>query len=350
MTYFKKPNQGSGWHPPMQLEGQEQTSTPTAATSNPTVTEQSKAPAKPPITKDNVVAVARAHNYDKQQSQVLDAVQKEAALNQTQQAISKTAGEDSTESLYRQLKDADLDYAELAKRISENEKDLAQERKDGTLTAVLTGVGAALSRAGTLEQKGDRVFTPGIGQILGAGILGGIESSEATDKKYRTGIEKNLEALNALQGLKRAAHNDMMDAMVAENQTKMLASHYRAQEDRDRQKTPVEIAYMQSQINENNANAQRLKSLGAGAGASKPMTENQQANLQKSAMAEAFKEFSGSSEFSLMPSEDQQVAIANRAKEIFAAWTNTATPAPAADPMAAIKAKAAEILAARSPK
>lgn len=351
MTYFKKPNQGSDWHPPMQLEGQEQASTPTATASNPTVTEQSKAPVKPPITKDNVVAVARAHNYDKQQSQVLDAAQKEAALNQTQQAISKTAGEDSTESLYRQLKDADLDYAELAKRISENEKDLAQERKDGTLTAVLTGVGAALSRAGTLEQKGDRVFTPGIGQILGAGILGGIESSEATDKKYRTGIEKNLEALNALQGLKRAAHNDMMDAMVAENQTKMLASHYRAQEDRDRQKTPVEIAYMQSQINENNANAQRLKSLGAGA--SKPMTENQKANLQKSAMAAAFKELSGSSEFSLMSSEDQQVAIANRAKEIFAVYmggTNTATPAPAADPMAAIKAKAAEILAARSPK
>ena len=163
-----------------------------------------------------------------------------------------------------------------------------------------------------------------------AGILGGIESSEATDKKYRTGIEKNLEALNALQGLKRATANDLMDAINTERQIRETADWHKGSLDINRQKLPLELAEMQSKIGENDANAQRLRNLGTGA--SKQMTENQQANLQKSAMAYALKELSGTNEFGLMSSEDQQTAVMNRAKEIFAAYmggANTTTPPPA---------------------
>ena len=204
--------------------------TPTATpASQPTTapTTQTQAVTKQAATRDNAKQIAQVHGYEKQDSALLNKAQQLGALAQTEAAVTQTAGDNIVDMLHKRLKDADVDYMELAKRISENEKDLAQERKDGTLTAVLTGVGAALSRAGTLEQKGDRVFTPGIGQILGAGILGGIESSEATDKKYRTGIEKNLEALNALQGLKRATANDLMDAYAAEKQNATLAGYYK---------------------------------------------------------------------------------------------------------------------------
>ena len=231
------------------------------------VTNQATTSVKPPITKDNVTEVAKAHGYAKTQSQVLDAAQKVAALNQTEQALGQTKGEDSTESIYRQFaKDADMDYAELAKRISENEKDLARERKDGTLTAILSGVGAALTRAGTYDQKGDRVFAPSVSQILGTGILGGIEASEAGEKKYQTGIEKNLDALAQLKGLKRMAKNDMMDAMTAERQTKMMSSHYGALEDIARQKLPSEIAASQAQADMYKAHAGAYGRAGTGAG------------------------------------------------------------------------------------
>lgn len=258
------PNLGSdnkGWHAPMQLPD-ERTATPGA---NPTITEQSKAPVKPPITKDNVVAVAKAHNYDKQQSQVLDAIQKEAALNQTQQAISKTAGEDSTESMYRQLKDADLDYAELAKRISENEKDLARERKDGTLTSIISGIGAALTEAGNYKQVGDRVFRPSAAGVIGAGVLGGLGTSEALEKEYRTGISKNLDALATLQSLKRQSRNDVMDAINAENQNKMMAQHYGALEDIAKQKLPGEMALTKAQADMYTQHAGVYGRAGAGA-------------------------------------------------------------------------------------
>ena len=306
----RMPNLGSdnkGWHAPMQLPD-EQTAAPSA---NPTITEQSKTPAKPPVTKDNVVAIAKAHSYDKKESPVLDAIQKEAALNQTQQAMSKTAGEDSTESLYRQLKDADLDYAELAKRISENEKDLARERKDGTLTSILAGVGAALNRAGTYDQKGDRVFTAGLGQILGSGILGGLEASEAGEKKYQTGIEKNLDALAALQGLKRQSRNDVMDAINAENQNKMMAKHYGALEDALKQKLPGEMALTKAQTDMYTAHAGAYSRAGTGASdsAGKPLTQSQKASIYNAASDDVMKILANNNDYILMSDADK-VALA----------------------------------------
>ena len=205
-------------------------------TSAPNTTAQTKPEIKQSVTKDNASQIAAVHGYTKQVSPLLDKAAQAAALDQTEQAITQTGGDDMAELLHKRLKDADVDYMELAKRISENEKDLAQERKDGTLTAVLAGVGAALSRAGTLEQKGDRVFTPGIGQILGSGILGGVEQSEASEKKYRLGVEKNLDALAALQGLKRATSNDLMDAYTAERQSKVNEAHFKAVEQAERDK------------------------------------------------------------------------------------------------------------------
>ena len=205
-------------------------------TSAPNTTAQTKPEIKQSVTKDNASQIAAVHGYTKQVSPLLDKAAQAAALDQTEQAITQTGGDDMAELLHKRLKDADVDYMELAKRISENEKDLAQERKDGTLTAMLAGVGAALSRAGTLEQKGDRVFTPGIGQILGSGILGGVEQSEASEKKYRLGVEKNLDALAALQGLKRATSNDLMDAYAAERQSKVNEAHFKANEQAERDK------------------------------------------------------------------------------------------------------------------
>lgn len=247
------------------------TAAPAAPTNQPTTapTAQTQAVTKQSATRDNAKQIAQVHGYEKQDSALLNKAQQLGALAQTEAAVTQTAGDNIVDMLHKRLKDADVDYMELAKRISENEKDLAQERKDGTLTAVLTGVGAALSRAGTLEQKGDRVFTPGIGQILGSGILGGIESSEATDKKYRTGIEKNLEALQALQGLKRATANDLMDAYSAEKQNAVMAQHYKSIEDIAQQKLPAEIAQMNAQTGMYNAHAGAFNRAGTeGAGSS----------------------------------------------------------------------------------
>ena len=302
-----------GWHAPMQLPD-ERTATPGA---NPTITEQSKAPVKPPITKDNVVAVAKAHNYDKQQSQVLDAIQKEAALNQTQQAISKTAGEDSTESMYRQLKDADLDYAELAKRISENEKDLARERKDGTLTSIISGIGAALTEAGNYKQVGDRVFRPSAAGVIGAGVLGGLGTSEALEKEYRTGISKNLDALATLQSLKRQSRNDVMDAINAENQNKMMAQHYGVLEDIAKQKLPGEMALTNAQTGMYTAHAGAYNRAGAGASdsAGKPLTQAQRAGIYNAASDDVMKMLTKDNDYLLMSPADQAALVKTKTEE-----------------------------------
>ena len=274
-------------------------------------TTQTQAVTKQAATRDNAKQIAQVHGYEKQDSELLNKAQQLGALAQTEDAVTQTAGDNIVDMLHKRLKDADVDYMELAKRISENEKDLAQERKDGTLTAVLTGVGAALSRAGTLEQKGDRVFTPGIGQILGAGILGGIESSEATDKKYRTGIEKNLEALNALQGLKRATANDLMDAYTAEKQNAVMTQHYKSIEDIAQQKLPAEIAELQSRATYHNAQAGAADKRGTETtGGGKPLTQAQKLTASRAAFAQAQKMMANDSNFLLKP-PDEQFAVLN---------------------------------------
>jgi hypothetical protein len=298
-----------GWHAPMQLQDERTAAPGTNPTTAPTT--QTQAVTKQAATRDNAKQIAQVHGYEKQDSALLNKAQQLGALAQTEAAVTQTAGDNIVDMLHKRLKDADVDYMELAKRISENEKDLAQERKDGTLTAVLTGVGAALSRAGTLEQKGDRVFTPGIGQILGAGILGGIESSEATDKKYRTGIEKNLEALNALQGLKRATANDLMDAYTAEKQNAVMTQHYKSIEDIAQQKLPAEIAELQSRATYHNAQAGAADRRGTETtDGGKPLTQAQKLTASRAAFAQAQKMMANDSNFLLKP-PDEQFAVLN---------------------------------------
>ena len=106
-----------------------------------------------------------------------------------------------------------MDYSDLAKRISQNEYDLARERKDGTFNAILGGIGAALKQAGTYEEAGGRVFRPGIGAIAGSGILGGLKLSEEADKKYAEGNRDNTLALLKLKELKGKSLNDVLDAI-----------------------------------------------------------------------------------------------------------------------------------------
>ena len=302
---------------------------PTAPASQPTAapTTQTQAVTKQPVTRDNAKQIAQVHGYEKQDSELLNKAQQLGALAQTEDAVTQTAGDNIVDMLHKRLKDADVDYMELAKRISENEKDLAQERKDGTLTAVLTGVGAALSRAGTLEQKGDRVFNPGIGQILGAGILGGIESSEATDKKYRTGIEKNLEALNALQGLKRATANDLMDAYTAEKQNAVMAQHYKSIEDIAQQKLQPEIAHMNAQTGMYNAQTGMFNAK-AGTettGGGKPLTQAQKLIASRAAFTQAQKVLANDPNFNLKSQDEQLDAINELAQTILATQIGNAT-------------------------
>jgi hypothetical protein len=156
-----------------------------------------------------------------------DAVTRLSALAQTDQAMNKTSdtgmGQGSIlDSLYSKLKDSDVDYSDLAKRISQNEYDLARERKDGTLNAILGGVGAALSKAGSYEGVGDRVFKPGLGAIAGAGIMGGLKMSAASDEAIDKKSQDNMVAALALKKLKRESMNDVLDAISAQRQVSAI--------------------------------------------------------------------------------------------------------------------------------
>jgi hypothetical protein len=173
----------------------------------------------------NIAAINRAHGQDQSQpaTPVTQAVQQAAAIAQTDQAVSKSSdtgmGQGSIlDSLYSKLKDTDVDYSDLAKRISQNEYDLARERKDGTTNAILGGIGAALTQAGTYQTAGDRVFKPGLGAIAGAGIMGGLKMSAASDEAISKKSQDNMTAMIALKKLKRESMNDVLDALSAQKQ------------------------------------------------------------------------------------------------------------------------------------
>ena len=178
----------------------------------------------------NIAAINRAHGQDQPQptTPVDRAVTQAAALAQTDQAVSKSSdtgmGQGSIlDSLYSKLKDSDVDYSDLAKRISQNEYDLARERKDGTFNAILGGVGAALTQAGTYQTAGDRVFKPGLGAIAGAGIMGGLKMSAASDEAISKKSQDNMTAMIALKKLKRESMNDVLDALSAQKQNEVYA-------------------------------------------------------------------------------------------------------------------------------
>ena len=178
----------------------------------------------------NTAAINQAHGQGQTQdtSPVTQAVQQAATVAQADQAANKTSdtgmGQGSIlDSLYSKLKDTDVDYSDLAKRISENEYDLARERKDGTFNAILGGVGAALSKAGSYEGVGDRVFKPGLGAIAGAGITGGLKMSAASDEAISKKSQDNMTAMLALKKLKRESMNDVLDALSAQKQNEVYA-------------------------------------------------------------------------------------------------------------------------------
>jgi hypothetical protein len=173
-------------------------------------------------------AMSNAHKQpDVQPSQVSEAAQKVAASQQAISAIERRPNEEGQgsilDSLYSKLKDSDVDYSDLAKRISQNEYDLARERKDGTLNAILGGVGAALTQAGTYQGVGDRVFKPGLGAIAGAGITGGLKMSAASDEAISKKSQDNMVAMLALKKLKRESMNDVLDALSAQKQNEVYA-------------------------------------------------------------------------------------------------------------------------------
>ena len=173
-------------------------------------------------------AMSNAHKQpDVQPNQVSEALQKVAAAQQAISAIERRPNEEGQgsilDSLYSKLKDSDVDYSDLAKRISQNEYDLARERKDGTFNAILGGVGAALTQAGTYQGVGDRVFKPGLGTIAGAGIMGGLKMSAASDEAISKKSQDNMTAMIALKKLKRESMNDVLDALSAQKQNEVYA-------------------------------------------------------------------------------------------------------------------------------
>lgn len=183
------------------------------------------------VTPDKKIDLDVMNNAHKQPdvptNQVSEAAQKAAAAQQAISAIERRPNEEGQgsilDSLYSKLKDSDVDYSDLAKRISQNEYDLARERKDGTLNAILGGVGAALSKAGSYEGVGDRVFRPGLGAIAGAGIMGGLKMSAASDEAIDKKSQDNMVAALALKKLKRESMNDVLDAISAQKQTDVYA-------------------------------------------------------------------------------------------------------------------------------
>jgi hypothetical protein len=225
----------AGTVPPAQIQ------TPTTPPQTATAQTPSASPTQGAIYKDNGVTrpknsvtvtpdkridldvMSNAHKQpDVQPSQVSEAAQKVAAAQQAISAIERRPNEEGQgsilDSLYSKLKDSDVDYSDLAKRISQNEYDLARERKDGTLNAILGGVGAALTQAGTYQGVGDRVFKPGLGTIAGAGIMGGLKMSAASDEAISKKSQDNMTAMIALKKLKRESMNDVLDAISAQKQ------------------------------------------------------------------------------------------------------------------------------------
>lgn len=182
------------------------------------------------VTPDKKIDLDAMNNAHKQPdvptNQVSEAAQKAAAAQQAISAIERRPNEEGQgsilDSLYSKLKDSDVDYSDLAKRISQNEYDLARERKDGTLNAILGGVGAALSKAGSYEGVGDRVFKPGLGAIAGAGIMGGLKMSAASDEAIDKKSQENMVAALALKKLKRESMNDVLDAISAQRQVSAI--------------------------------------------------------------------------------------------------------------------------------
>ena len=212
-----------------------QAQTPQAQTKGPATNEKGvitnhNSANKHESTTANTEAIKQSQGQGQTQSTspVTQAVQQAATVAQADQAANKTSdtgmGQGSIlDSLYSKLKDTDVDYSDLAKRISENEYDLARERKDGTFNAILGGVGAALSKAGTYESHGDRVFRPGYGAIAGAGITGGLKMSSESDAEIAKKSQANTASMLALKKLKGDSLNNVLDAISAQKQNEVYA-------------------------------------------------------------------------------------------------------------------------------
>jgi hypothetical protein len=236
--------------------------------------------------------MSNAHKQpDVQPSQVSEAVQKVAAAQQAISAIERRPNEEGQgsilDSLYSKLKDSDVDYSDLAKRISQNEYDLARERKDGTFNAILGGVGAALTQAGTYQGVGDRVFKPGLGAIAGAGIMGGLKMSAASDEAISKKSQDNMTAMIALKKLKRESMNDVLDAISAQKQNEVYArsvaqsgAHNAATTALEGQKLSQQAPLIASQIAENAARVTQLNAAAQQILANKTMSDADKESLK----------------------------------------------------------------------
>jgi hypothetical protein len=242
----------------------------------------------------NTAAINQAHGQGQTQatSPVTQAVQQAATVAQADQAANKSSdtgmGQGSIlDSLYSKLKDTDVDYSDLAKRISENEYDLARERKDGTFNAILGGVGAALSKAGTYESHGDRVFRPGYGAIAGAGITGGLKMANESDAAIAKKSQDNTMSMLALKKLKGDSLNNVLDAISAQKQNEVYArsvaqsgAHNIATTALEDKKLAQQAPLVAAQIEQYTANANHLNATAQQLLANKTMSDADKENLK----------------------------------------------------------------------
>ena len=242
----------------------------------------------------NTAAINQAHGQGQTQdtSPVTQAVQQAATVAQADQAANRSSdtgmGQGSIlDSLYSKLKDTDVDYSDLAKRISENEYDLARERKDGTFNAILGGVGAALSKAGSYEGVGDRVFRPGLGAIAGAGITGGLKMANESGAAIAKKSQDNTMSMLALKKLKGESLNNVLDAISAQKQNEVYArsvaqsgAHNIATTALEDKKLAQQAPLVAAQIEQYAANANHLNATAQQLLANKTMSDADKENLK----------------------------------------------------------------------
>jgi len=256
----------------------------------------SKSAGKAPDTKQNGQVTSDAHGYGTPNS--VDSHPAGNPINalltttQATQAADKTSdtgmGQGSIlDSLYSKLKDTDVDYSDLAKRISENEYDLARERKDGTFNAILGGVGAALSKAGSYEGAGDRVFRPGYGAIAGAGITGGLKMANESNAAIAKKSQDNTVSMLALKKLKGDSLNNVLDAISAQKQNEVYArsvaqsgAHNIATTALEDKKLAQQAPLVAAQIEQYAANANHLNATAQQLLANKTMSDADKENLK----------------------------------------------------------------------
>lgn len=263
-----------------------------AAQTTPTPT-PATAPAKPNITATNVSDVAKAnknatsprgrspdaetlqnlhapvqHNDLPEQTNTQTAVQQQSGVDQVESMMTKqqpVSIEQRAKEIQKMLGN-DLDFAQLAERISQNDKDLAEEKRNGTLLSILKGVTAAAGSYNEPFAVGGQQYRKGITPALAEGVLTGIQSYETGEKEYRLGKKEVNTALMALQELRHRVNSAATNAALQDAQNEAVRQHYAdVNKNAERELGLKERKLLEVEIPEMESNAGYKSALGSAA-------------------------------------------------------------------------------------